>query len=76
MQDITYVRNNLAGYSLANLRAGFAADKFSAFLFVDNLANKMAILTNNTAQTVNIPTVNRWVTTQPRTIGIDLQMRY
>jgi iron complex outermembrane recepter protein len=76
MQDITYVRNNLAGYSLANLRAGFAADKFSAFLFVDNLANKMAILTNNTAQTVNIPTVNRWVTTQPRTIGVDLQMRY
>jgi hypothetical protein len=41
MQDITYVRNNLAGYSLANVRAGFAADKFSAFLFVDNLANKM-----------------------------------
>jgi outer membrane receptor protein involved in Fe transport len=76
MQDITYVRNNLAGYSLASLRAGFAADKFSAYLFVDNLADKMAILTNNTAQTVNIPTVNRWVTTQPRTIGVDLQIRY
>jgi iron complex outermembrane receptor protein len=76
MQDITYVRNNLAGYSLMSLRAGIAADKYSATLFVDNLANKLAILTNNTAQTVNIPSVNRWVTTQPRTIGIDLQVRY
>ena len=42
---------------------------------MNNLANKFAILTNNTAQTVNIPSVNRWVVTQPRTIGIDLQVR-
>jgi iron complex outermembrane receptor protein len=76
MQDITYERNNLAGYSLVSMRAGLGTEKFSATLFVDNLANKMAILTNNTAQTVNIPSVNRWVTTQPRTIGIDLQVRY
>jgi len=76
MQDITYVRNDLAGYSLVGLRTGVASDRFSATLFVDNLANKLAILTNNTAQTVNIPSVNRWVTTQPRTIGIDLQVRY
>jgi outer membrane receptor protein involved in Fe transport len=76
MQDITYVRNNLAGYSLVNARAGLAADKFAAFLYVDNLTDKMAILTNSTAQTVNIPSLNRWVTNQPRTIGVDLQIRY
>jgi iron complex outermembrane receptor protein len=76
MQDITYVRNNLAGYSLVNARAGLTSDRFSAFLFCDNLTDKMAILTNNVAQTVNIPSVNRWVTNQPRTIGIDLQVRY
>lgn len=76
MQDITYVRNNLPGYSLVNARAGLATDRFSAYLFCDNLTDKMAILTNNVAQTVNIPTLNRWVTNQPRTIGIDLQMRY
>ena len=76
MQDITYVRNNLPGYSLVNARAGLTSDRFSAFLFCDNLTDKMAILTNNVAQTVNIPSVNRWVTNQPRTIGIDLQMRY
>jgi iron complex outermembrane recepter protein len=76
MQDITYVRNNLAGYSLVNARAGLAADKFAAFLYVDNLTDKMAILTNSTAQTVNIPSLNRWVTNQPRTVGVDLQIRY
>jgi iron complex outermembrane recepter protein len=76
MQDITYVRNNLPGYALVNARAGLTSDRFSVFLFCDNLTDKMAILTNNVAQTVNIPSVNRWVTNQPRTIGIDLQVRY
>jgi iron complex outermembrane recepter protein len=76
MQDITYERNNLAGYSLVSMRTGLANDRFSATLFVNNLANKFAILTNNTAQTVNIPSVNRWVVTQPRTIGIDFQIHY
>ena len=76
MQDITFVRNNLAGYSLLNARAGVSSDRFSVFLFCDNVTNRMVILTNNVAQTVNIPSLNRWVTEQPRTIGIDLQMRY
>ncbi len=76
MQDITFVRNNLPGYSLVNTRAGVTSDRFSAFLFCDNLTNKLAILTNNVAQTVNIPSLNRWVTNQPRTIGIDLQVHY
>ncbi|MGB6356438.1 MAG: TonB-dependent receptor [Steroidobacteraceae bacterium] len=76
MQDLTFTRNNLPGYSLVNARAGLTSERFSAFLFCDNLTDKMAILTNNVAQTVNIPSVNRWVTNQPRTIGIDLQIRY
>ncbi len=76
MQDITFVRNNLPGYSLVNARAGLASERLSAFLFCDNVTNKLAILTNNVAQTVNIPSVNRWVTNQPRTIGIDVQVRY
>jgi outer membrane receptor protein involved in Fe transport len=76
MQDITYVRNNLAGYSLASARAGVSASNFSAYLFCDNLTNKLAILTNSIATTVNIPQFNRLVTAQPRTIGVDFQFRY
>jgi hypothetical protein len=61
---------------LVNARAGVTSDRFSAYLFCDNLTDKVAILTNNVAQTVNIPSLNRWATNQPRTIGIDLQVRY
>jgi outer membrane receptor protein involved in Fe transport len=76
MDDLTYVRNTLPGYSLVNARAGIVSDRFAAYLFCDNVTDKLAILTNNNAQTVNIPQVNRWVTNQPRTIGVDLQFRY
>jgi iron complex outermembrane recepter protein len=76
MQDITYVRNYLAGYSLVGLRLGAVGDKLSAFAFASNVANKMAILTNSIATTVNVPQFNRQVTSQPRTIGIDVQYRY
>jgi iron complex outermembrane receptor protein len=76
MQDITFVRNNLPGYSLLNTRAGIASDKYSVFVFCDNVTDKRALLTNNVAQTVNVPSFNRWVTNQPRTIGIDLQVHY
>jgi outer membrane receptor protein involved in Fe transport len=76
MDDLTYVRNTLPGYSIVNARAGVVSDRFAAYLYCDNLTDKLAILTNNNAQTVNIPQVNRWVTNQPRTIGIDMQFRY
>ena len=76
MQDITFVRNNLPGYSLLNTRVGIASDRYSVFLFCDNVTDKRAILTNNVAQTVNVPSFNRWVTNQPRTAGVDFQVRY
>jgi iron complex outermembrane receptor protein len=76
IQDLTFVRNNLPGYALVNARAGITSDRFSAALFADNVTNKLALLTNSVAQTVNIPTLNRLVTNQPRTIGIDLQVRF
>ena len=76
MQDLTYVRNNIAGYSLVGARAGIIANNFSTYLYVDNLTNKLAILGDNVANTVNIPQYNRLVTSQPRTIGIDFQYHY
>jgi iron complex outermembrane receptor protein len=76
MQDLTYVRNNVAGYSLVNARAGLIANSFSTTLYVDNVTNKLAVLSNNVANTVNIPQLNRQVVNQPRTIGIDFQYHY
>ena len=76
MQDITFTRNNLAGYDLVNARVGIDAHSWSTFLFVDNLADRRAFLTNFNALSANIPQFNRVAINQPRTIGIDLHYRF
>jgi hypothetical protein len=42
---------------------------------VNNVANKMALLTNSPAINVNIPTFNRTAVSQPLTFGIDVSYR-
>jgi iron complex outermembrane receptor protein len=76
MQDITFTRNNLAGYDLVSARAGIDAHSWSTFVFVDNLTDRRALLTNFNALSANIPQFNRVVINQPRTIGIDLRYRF
>ena len=44
IQDITFARNSLPPYDLVNLRLGVETGWWSAFLFVDNLTDKMALL--------------------------------
>jgi outer membrane receptor protein involved in Fe transport len=75
MQDLTYARNNLPGYGLLKLRAGVDSHALSAFIFVDNATNKFAWLGNAAALSASIPSLNRVVTNQPRTIGLQLQFR-
>ena len=76
IQDITYTRNTLPAYDLVGLRVGLEKDQWSAFLFVDNLTNKEALLGDNGALSANIPILNRVATNQPRTIGLDLSFKY
>jgi len=44
----------------------------SAFLFVDNVTDKRAILTDPEEVFTFIPALNRATTNQPRTIGVQL----
>jgi outer membrane receptor protein involved in Fe transport len=76
MQDITYVRNDLPGYDLVDLRAGVEAKAWSAYLFIDNATNKTALLTDTAALSANVPVFNRVAVNQPRTIGLDLSYKY
>jgi len=76
IQDITYGRNTLPAYDLVGLRAGVEKDQWSAFLFVDNLTNKEALLGDNGALSANVNIFNRVATNQPRTIGLDLTFKY
>jgi iron complex outermembrane receptor protein len=67
----------LGGYTLANARVSVAHDAWSATLFVDNLANKVAAITaNNTSFQYNIPSLVRYSTNQPRTYGTEVNYRF
>jgi len=76
IQDITFARNTLPAYDLVNLRLGLEGDRWSAFLFTDNLTNKLALLGDTNALSANVPIFNRITTNQPRTIGADLTYRF
>jgi iron complex outermembrane recepter protein len=76
IQDITFTRNSLPAYDLVGLRAGVESGRWSAFLFADNLTNKMALLSDTGALSANISILNRVATNQPRTIGIDLNVKF
>jgi iron complex outermembrane recepter protein len=74
--DVTAQPNYLPSYDLTNLRAGVEADKWTATLFVNNVANKLAYLTNSPAINVNIATFNRTVVAPPLTFGIDMSYHF
>jgi len=74
--DLTYGINQVPGYIFGNARLGITADKWSWYLFVDNVTNKIAELGNNSNLDVNIPSYNRVATNQPRTVGLELSGRF
>ena len=73
--DTTSQANYVPSYALTNIRAGVEAEKWTAVLFVNNVANKVALLTNAPAINVAIPTFNRTYMAQPLTFGIDVTYR-
>jgi iron complex outermembrane recepter protein len=67
----------LPSYNLANARVTLAHGEWSANLFVDNLTNKVALISaNNTSFQFNIPQVVRYSTNQPRTIGTQFNYHF
>lgn len=74
--DETYSVNQLPSYDLTNVRGGLDAGRWSAVLFVNNVADKRALLNNITQDAVNLATYNRVAVSQPRTAGIDLNYRF
>jgi outer membrane receptor protein involved in Fe transport len=67
----------LPGYSLANARLTLAHDNWSVNLFVDNLANKVALTSaNNTSFQFNIAELVRYGTNQPRTFGTQVNYKF
>jgi outer membrane receptor protein involved in Fe transport len=72
-----YFGYKLPSYNLVNARVGLAHGDWSANLFVDNLTNKVALMTaNNTSFQFNIPQVVRYSTNQPRTVGMQINYKF
>jgi iron complex outermembrane receptor protein len=72
-----YFAYQLPSYNLANARVGLAHGAWSTDLFVDNLTNKVALMTaNNTSFQFNIPQVVRYTTNQPRTVGVQANYKF
>lgn len=72
-----YFGYKLPSYNLVNARAGLARGAWSADLFVDNLTNKVALMTaNNTSFQFNIPQLVRYSTNQPRTVGVQANYKF
>jgi iron complex outermembrane receptor protein len=74
--DTTAQANYLPSYDLTNIRAGVEADHWKAELFVNNVTNRVALLSNSPAINVAIPTFNRTSMEQPLTFGIDLSYHF
>ena len=74
--DATFAINQLPAYDLANIRAGIDGGRWSAVLFVNNVADKRALLSNIVQDAVNLPTYNRVAVSQPRTAGVDFNYKF
>jgi iron complex outermembrane recepter protein len=75
--DIEYTYATLPAYDLVGLRFGLISNKLSGYLFADNLTNKHAELgINTTGFSWTIPSLERVVTNQPRTIGVDIKYNF
>jgi outer membrane receptor protein involved in Fe transport len=73
MTDVTFYQNIVPSRDLVNFRAGWASDrKVSAFFFVNNVFDKRADLGDPEEISFFVPALNRVVTNQPRTIGLEL----
>ena len=74
--DATFYVNTLPSYDLTNVRAGFDGGSWSAVLFINNVADKRALLNNITQDANNLADLNRIAVSQPRTAGIDLNYKF
>jgi iron complex outermembrane receptor protein len=74
--DTTAQANYLPPYDLTNVRAGVEGDHWAASLFVNNVTNRIALLTNASAINVNVATFNRTAMEQPLTWGLDLSYHF
>jgi len=72
-----YFGYDLPSYNIANLHLILEHEKWSANLFCENFTNEVALISaNNTSFQFNIPQTVRYSTNQPRTYGLQLNVKF
>lgn len=84
--DISYIDESLSrvnsaprirdGYEQINLRFGLSDERYKATVFIQNLSNQIANLADNRSLAAETPGRPRFVSSRPRTIGIDLAFEF
>jgi iron complex outermembrane receptor protein len=75
--DIDYYVERLPGYTIADLRTGLTNGRFSSNLYLDNLTNKIAILTIDThSWNAAVPSYQQASVNRPRTVGLQLNYKF
>ena len=73
MTDVTFNQNIVPSRDIVKFRAGWASDsKVSVYGFVNNIFDKRTSLGDPEEISFFVPALNRVVTNQPRTIGLEL----
>ena len=63
-------------WSALNLRGGIVTEKWEAILFVDNVTDERASLADSRSIAAEQPERQRLVVNRPRTIGLEVRMRF
>jgi iron complex outermembrane recepter protein len=71
-----YPLSQRGGYTLFNMRFGVRGHALSAYLFGNNLLNKVALVGFDHSEALNTMQYARVIPTIPRVVGIDLQYRF
>jgi iron complex outermembrane recepter protein len=76
--DVAYFFGyHLPSYNVANLHLILDHGPWSAIAFVTNFTNEVALISaNNTSFQFNIPQTVRYSTNQPRTVGVQLNVKF
>lgn len=76
--DVAYYYGlTLPSYATTNFRVILDREKWTGQFFIDNLTNKVALISaNNTSFQFNVPNVVRYSTNQPRTAGVVFTYRF
>lgn len=76
-QVIVYTTDTVPAHQFVNTRLGLSStNKVSVWLFANNLTNARTVLNDVLALSVEVPTVNRAIVPQPRTIGLELDFAF